>query len=131
MEEEPRPGRVRSDSDRPDAEPGLTRVLDEAVSLVEAAVEYLVALLRLEGYRIESGARAIVARLVAFAIAAAIGLLGLLFVSFAAAIWIANRLESTAAGFAIVGGLSLAAAAGVAFFAARRVSAKTAARSRQ
>src|SRR5436309_10153058 len=81
------------------------------VALVDAFVDYFADILRLQALRLEGDARAVVKRAAVFLAAGAVGLAGFVFLSIAAADWLASLLESRAAGFAAVGGVYMISSA--------------------
>jgi len=73
--------------------------------MADAAVEYLAARLRLEGYKLEEAGAALLRRLWLLLAASAVALLGLVFFSLGVAVWISSRLRSQPAGLLAVGAI--------------------------
>jgi hypothetical protein len=94
-------------------------VVENAVGVVESLADYLLALVRLEGFRLEREGRAMAVRLGLLVAAGAVALLGLFLLALAGALGLGEWLGSPAAGFALIGAL-LVAVAGILWFLSRR-----------
>jgi len=84
-------------------------LVSDSVSLLDSVFDYFASRLRLEGYRLELGARAVMGRVLLQLGAGLLALVGLIFFSAGVANLISERLGSRASGLLIVGGFYLSA----------------------
>jgi hypothetical protein len=93
----------------------LTGLVDKGMLAFDALLEYFGAILTLQGYRFaQTTVRPAVMVVAAYASAAALALSGLTLLTLGLVFWIADRLESLSAGFAIVGAFYVLAGIGAA-----------------
>lgn len=95
-----------------------TGIIANFVAVADAFADYLLALVRLEGFRLEREARALAVRLGLLLAAGAVALLGLFLLALAGALGLGELLGSSAAGFALIG-LALVLIAGILFLVSR------------
>lgn len=90
--------------------PGATpyRLIEEAASLLEAALDSLADMARLAAFRLGQDLRRAVRRTVVAVLSTVVGLAGLVFVSVGAALALSASIGSPGAGFLLVGALYLA-----------------------
>jgi hypothetical protein len=80
-------------------------LVDSGIRALDALLDYVGAILKLQGYRIaRTTVRSFLISLAVYASAGALALAGLVLLTFGFVFWVAARLESLAAGFFVVGG---------------------------